>query len=369
MLLNNPTLFSITKSQFKRWPILEVYNLLDYSVADRYRDEYKYVWLKNKTSDINPTFNWSWEPHEGTEDLVHCFPACLEESLRPISWNELKLVSTDPRKRKKEIRQPLIARHVKENFSVFYYGFDETDTIAKFNAKKQSDPVASIARVISDYDNLIDTIKSVNTNMCADGVYFLHIDVDTSIDSILDTTQFDNNSFVSLKLDHHANHYSFADDHMIYVSREFLIKCQSDNSLYKQKVYDNTKTYGSVNDYRNPLNTWSNAYRNTIKIYNNLLDVGKLKNKILTDYISHTASRLDAYMKDGCETAAHDFEKLADPTSMLDDVESHIWMYERFLARQQEKNKQTVNPAAELARIKAKYGKDSEEYNNALKAI
>lgn len=369
MLLNNPTLFSITKSQFKRWPILEVYNLLDYSVADSYRDEYKYVWLKNKTSDINPTFNWSWEPHEGTEDLVHCFPACLEESLRPISWNELKLVSTDPRKRKKEIRQPLIARHVKENFSVFYYGFDETDTISKFNTKKKTDPINGIARVITDYDNLLDTIKSVNTNMCADGVYFIHIDVDTSINSVINTAHFDTNNFVSLQLDHDATQYSFASDQMIYVSRETLIKFKQDETLFDNRIYDTTKSYGAVNDFRNPLNTWSNAYKNTIKIYNNLLGVGKLKNKILTDYISQDVSRLDAYMKDGCETASRDFEKASDPQSMLKDVESHIWMYERFLNRQQEKNKQTVNPAAELARIKAKHGKDSNEYNNALKAI
>ena len=93
-MFNTRTAFSRTKANWKRYPIIETADMDDYSVVQKYKDKYPYIWLKHEDYDIQPNFNWNFYPEQQNKNSIHSFPSCNPHSKRPVSWEVLRLVPT-----------------------------------------------------------------------------------------------------------------------------------------------------------------------------------------------------------------------------------------------------------------------------------
>jgi hypothetical protein len=356
------TAFNFTKRQFKRWPVVEAYDLLDYSVADKYADKYPYVWLKNKNIDIREDFDWSWSPPESEKHNVHCFPRALENK-RPVDWNVLKLVSTNKNLRLSEIKQPLIASwHISDSLIVFYT-FKKKVTSKKYINLSKKYPNT---KLVADANTLEDVIKSVNCISKIKTFYFINIDVD--IDQNFDFMYKSQSDLINyFRVDHYSNSYSYEDGSFVCLNRSCLQTIHNNRYDFKKFVTAKTETAGILNDYQNPEDCWINAYKISVKLNSDFIKPKTHKNKILTELISNNVNRLDDYLKDGVEVGLTDYEDQGD--LLLSKIENYDYCKQRFKDRQQQRQIQILNPRATAARMKAMHGEDSDEYLNALKSI
>lgn len=356
------TAFNHTKRQFKRWPIVEAYDLLDYSVADKYADKYPYIWLKNKNIDIREDFDWSWHPTESEKYKVHCFPRALENK-RPVDWNVLKLVSTNKQLREDDIKQPLIASWQFCNYIVVFYTFKKKVTSRKYINLSKKYPNT---KLVSDVNTIEDVIKSVEIKPKIDRYYFVDIDV-----AINDDFEFDyipkSDLIHYFCVDHYSNSYTYEDGSFICLNKNCLQSIHSNKYNFNNYVTAKTKSVGIFNDYQNPEDSWINAYKLSIKLNSDFIKPKIHKNKILTELISNNVNRLDDYLKDGVEVGLTDYEEHGN--TLLLKIEDYEFLRTRFKDRQQQRQVQILNPRAIAARMKAMHGEDSNEYLDALKSI
>lgn len=351
-------LFSFTKSHFKRWPLIEVDDLLDYSVTDQYNGKYPYVWLKNKEIEVREDFDWSWYPADDQVNLVHCFPQCSMLTKRPTSWNVLKLVSTNPKLRKRENKQPKIASWYNDVCDIFFFTKDTTPYNLKFLRAKQKFPAA---KIITNYVSLEDTLLSIKPKHNL--IYLFNIDVDVNYDFDFGMNLSDD-CLYHLTLDHRSNGMKYPDTNAYAFTADFLESFKKDQS--ELLLVESKHCPGIMNDYANPLNAWMSSYITTCLLLSDYIKPAMHKNKILTEFISYDVNRLDLYVKDGCETAVSDYEK---DHKIANKVENVKFIVERFKERQQEKQNAIVNPIAQAARLRAQYGDTSDQYMDALKSI
>jgi hypothetical protein len=356
------TAFNFTKRQFKRWPVVEAYDLLDYSVADKYADKYPYVWLKNKNIDIREDFDWAWCPTESEKHNVHCFPRALENK-RPVDWNVLKLVSTNKYLRANDIKQPLIASWQFCNYIVVFYTFKKKVVSKKYLnlSKKYPNTV-----LISDASTFTDVAKKIKVKSNYEIYYF--IDVDVAINENFDFNfQPTNNLMHYFPVDHYSNSYSYEDGSFVCLNKFCLQAIHNNRYDFKKFVTAKTEPVGILNDYQNPEDCWINAYKISVKLNSDFIKPKTHKNKILTELISNNVNRLDDYLKDGVEVGLTDYEEHGD--LLLSKIENYDYCKQRFKDRQQQRQEQILNPRATAARMKAMHGEDSDEYLNALKSI
>lgn len=356
------TVFNHTKRQFKRWPVIEVYDLLDYSVADRYVDQYPYVWLKNKDVVIREDFDWSWTPCESEQNIVHCFCKALENK-RPINWNVLKLVSTNSAQRQSEKKQPLIASWEINSVFIVFYTFKKKVVAKKYNNLAKIYPNTLL---VQDADSIDDVVKLIPDNSKFKTYYIVDIDLD--IDPNFDFTFVPDNDLINyFRVSHYSNSHTYEDGSIICFNKSCLENLRKNHNNYKKYTTVKKHVAGTLNDYQNPENCWINAYTTSIKLNSDFIKPKVHKNKILTELISNNFNRLDDYLKDGAEIGLVDYEQHGDV--LLDKINSYEYLKNRFRDRQQQRQEQILNPRAAAARLKALYGETSDEYLNALKSI
>jgi hypothetical protein len=356
------TAFNFTKRQFKRWPVVEAHDLLDYSVADKYADKYPYVWLKNKNINIRDDFDWSWIPPEPEQNIVHCFCKALENK-RPVDWSVLKLVSTDSSMRTTEKKQPLIASWETNSTFIVFYTFKKKVVAKKYNDFAKRYPNT---KLVQDADSVIDVILKISKNTNYETYYIVNMDLE--IDANFDFTYVPENDLVNyFRVNHYSNSHAYEDGSIICFNKNCLNNIHRSNSNLKKHTTVKSVVAGTLNDYQNPEDCWINAYTTSIKLNSNFIKPKVHKNKILTELISNNFNRLDDYLKDGAEQGLVDYEQYGE--LLLDEINSYEYLKNKFRERQQHRQDQILNPRATAARLKALHGENSDEYLNALKSI
>lgn len=354
------TAFSFTRRQFRRWPVIEVYDLLDYSVADQYADQYPYVWLKNESETIRDDFDWSWQPPEDQRDLVHCFSKCLTESNRPISWNVLKLVSTNKNSRTAEKSQPLIACWETLSRTIAFYSTRQLNAnLEKFYRCKKRFPDAIY---YDDKNSIQEIVDDLSTRKIENTVFIFNIDIELNHDFVFDFVPVDNNTVYQFRVDHESSNFPYEDYNAICLNKQAI-----ENYETIDCVVSSDRVVGTLVDYKDPYCAWVSAYRTGVLLHSDAVKPKIHKNKILTELISHDVTRIDQFLQDGVQTAMVDYESFGN--RLLDDIDSFKYLLDRFKQRQDEKQNITVNKNANAARLRAQFGSESEEYQQALKSI
>jgi len=357
--------FGATLRRLNNLPIIKVYDLLDYSVADQFQDRYPYVWLQNHRMEIREDFDWSWRPNQNQRDCVHCFPMCNSSTRQPMNWNVLKLVSTDPRMRKQEIQQPLPACYTLENFSMIFFSADTNPERArkKFNAHQLK---FGNARLVTNADSLRDAIDQLNPDLLTEHIYVFDINVQIDIAKFEHPDIDIDDALVFCKTNHRSNGITYADGNAVYIHRNYLKRYLQRRTRLDIQVLEEYE-FGEFDDAVDPYQAWVSSYTNTIQmeLIPDLYD-DCVKQRILRSYLddynyyltkqvylqtggvaTNTNSRLQTYIKDGCQTALSDVETYRnDLNYILKNYRSQVWQRERFQQRQQERQSVKTYPAS-----------------------
>lgn len=314
------TAFNFTRSKLRKWPVVEVYNLLDYSLADEYKDISKYVWLKNKNEKIIEEFNWGWHPENKNQYNVHTFAKCNKRTKQPLNWNIIKLVPTDPALRiSVELKAPYIASYTNNKHSVFLYNLSNVRTdkkLEKFNSIEYT--------LLKDVSTVDDAILKVNTDNCSDHVWLINVDVSLSFDFFTNTFQ----EFVPIKkgyswaVDHLSTNCQFVDNSVLLLPKT-LIKNLKDNSPVTEKIINITyKNAGILNDMNDPFEAWAYSYYNTI-----LLKINDSKEHTIREILQNNI--INKSIIKGREQANKDYPTFTDET--IDNAFDFNWLKTRFI--------------------------------------
>lgn len=361
------TFFTITKKNFKKWPMVYTDDMKDFSQVDSYSKEFNYAWLVNKQYKFLESFNWNWFPDSDHEHMIHTFPRCYEFSKKPASWDAVKLVPTDPSKRLiTEVKQPLISSYITMDFSVYAYSFND-----KFSVRKMiSKPKSQQFRLIKNKKSFGELFKSLDLTEIKDFVWL--IDVNLSVDPgfVFDYHPEDINKCYIWNVKHESSDLIYPDSAMMLVSKKH-IKDFHDNKVTDLKMEITDCYAGVLNDLSDPEQSWIKAYVTSYKLLTSTLPLKdkSIKNKILGNYLENQKNRMMSYVADGCKTATVDLEK-----NLTSELENYSWLSDKFNERQTEIRESASIMSADrrLDIIKKLYGESSEYYTrevNKLKAI
>lgn len=353
-MFNAEIAFGSTVSKLNNLPILKVNNLLDYSVADQYEGQYPYIWLQNKRMDIRDDFNWSWRPEQFERNLVHCFPVCNAKTQQPINWNALKLVSTSPAMRLGEKTQTIPAKYTLENYTIVFVSTDANRDRAVVEFHRQQLKFEN-ARLYTGVDSIRSVLSELNPDVLTDHIFLF--DINTNIDDFINPDIDIDNALVFCMTNHRSNGIDYADGNAVYIHKRYLKQYLQNQHRLDICVLD-THVFGVYNDCADPYKAWVNAYSNTVQmelvheLYND-----RVKQRILSSYLDDynyyltkqvfldngkstvgANSRLQSYIKDGCQTALADIKQyINDVQHLMSNYRSASWLRQRFDQRQIER--------------------------------
>lgn len=370
-MFNTKTAFSRTKANWKRYPIVEVADMDDYSVVQKYKDNYPYVWIKNESYNILNTFNWNYTPDQETVTCIHSFPLCAETTKRPISWDILKLVPTSVTNETKTHKSPNVASYQKYVVPIYFYSFNDHKAMAKF--KKQSAMTETPCHLVSDKKSFNEVLESVSALVTTATPIWL-VNLDVRLENLdLMTSKYVNTILYSFGADmylfdvlHQSTGTCYADRSVALINPSVLMKLSNNKLIHKvtlKHIMPINNKIGYINDVSDPFKAWANAY-NTCLILNsaNILHLKKQKNKILSTYIGLPDSRVNNYVKAGIQQAEKDWDL---ETFDFDKFTNWSNILKRFHNWNNKSN--SIIPTDKmltkrLARTLAVYGKDSDEY-------
>lgn len=376
------TAFSITKSSWKRYPIIETFDVTDLSVVEKYKDKYPYVWVKNENYEIHPNFNWNFYPNENNINAVHTFPVCNLHSKRPISWEVLYLVPTNLDPKADFVRSNQIAAYKTDMTPMYIYAFHDKFIMKKYGMLSIPDRPC----------HLINNKKSMNevfellSNSTSSSAWLVNADVRIDNISVLDYPIGDAD-IIKFPVLHQSTGLTYADDSAMLVNIDYIKKLVeyqlnthieplvidttsgelvpnsellNDKLDYQPNIKNSMMTLGYINDTVDPFKAWANAYYTCLYVQYGDTDILKKKNKILGAYTGLTPSRVNDLIKAGTQQAEIDILK---PDFNYDTYVNWDHIMKRFT----EWNTKTLDANTEMldrriARIKKIYGEDSEEY-------
>jgi hypothetical protein len=362
------TAFSYTKQNFNKWPVIKTVDMDLYKLADSYKDKVPYVWFVNPAYTIKEDFNWNYRPTEDKQFNVHSFPRCFYKSKKPINWDVLKLVPTNPSTRiNSVVDQRLISSFVDHEYSIYNYSFNDKFSIRKMLARSKDKQY----RLIKSRKSLNDIFLNLNLDHIDDYVWLVDIDVEIDkkfyFDFIPDTTD----TIYMFKLDHKSTNIVYGDYNVILVPKKYIESVQHNSSMeIKYKEVD--VFAGCLDDMVDPKKAWERAFSTASLLLQNKFPTSdkKLKNKIMASYISNSTSRIHDYIKDACNCAVKQHDKT--PIT-VDNLHNHQWLEEVFEDRQEFlRTEQSKLHPNRLDIIKRIYGENSDQYKTyaeKLKAI
>jgi hypothetical protein len=287
-MFNNSLLntFSFTKSKWKRYPIIETLEMDDYSVVEKYKSEYPYVWIKNKEFDILETFNWNYTPSDDTSNQIHIFPLCNELGKRPINWQVLKLVPTTVNSSTTEHKSPNIASYQKNVTPIYFYSFKNRNAVKKFKQRMEFFDHTH-CHLINDKESFDEVLYSIVANVnIAQPIWLVNLDVNIeNLDMV--SPKYANNLMYTFGADvflfdvmHKSTNQCYADTSVALVNPGFLAKL-SNNVLKSKTSTESTlasaivnpihKQIGYLDDTSDPYRAWSNAYLTCLMLNNTKL--------------------------------------------------------------------------------------------------
>jgi hypothetical protein len=362
------TAFSYTKQSFNKWPVIETSNMDSYELADAYKDKAPYVWFVDPEYHIIDDFNWNFRPEEDNKFHIHSFPRCYVKSKKPINWNVVKLVPTNPTTRiNVEVKQRTISSYSQCEYPTYVYSFND-----KFSLKKMLERSKSKQhRIIRTRKSLNEVFLNLNLDYIEDYVWLVDIDIDIDDKFYFDFQPDLENTIYMFKLNHKSTNLVYGDLGLILVPKSYIVSLQN-NTPMKLNYKEVDILAGELNDMTDPKKAWERAFATASLLLQNKFPNNnkKLKNKIMSGYISNSTSRIHDYIKDACECAVKQNEKTAIDT---DNLHNHQWLEQVFEERQAFiRNERAVLHPSRLDIIKRIYGEDSDqykEYEQKLKAV
>lgn len=365
------TAFSYTKQNFNKWPVIETIHMDSYELANDYKDKVPYVWFVNPDYNIREEFNWNFRPAEDDKYKVHSFPRCFSKSKKPINWDVLKLVPTNPMCRSTEINQRIISSFVNSEYPIYVYSFND-----RFSTKKIiSRPKHNQHRLIKSRKSLNDILLYLNLDYIDDYVWLVDIDVEMDNKFYFDFVPDATDTIYMFTLTHMSTGLSYGDYSLMLLPKQYIASIQHDakTSLTTEIKYKEVDVVaGVLNDMTDPKKAWERAFSTASLLIQNKFPNNdkKLKNKIMSSYIANNTSRIHDYIKDACECAVKQNEK-----SVIDveNLHNHQWLEEVFEERQRfiRDERSALHPNR-LDIIKRIYGEDSDQYKayeEKLKAV
>jgi hypothetical protein len=352
------TAFSYTKQNFNKWPVIETSDMEVYDLANSYKDSAPYVWFVNPKYKIQENFNWRFRPSDDNKFNIHSFPRCFSKSKKPINWDAVKLVPTNPQTRvHSEVKQRIISSFVDTEYPVYTYSFNDKSSVKKLLER----PKDQQHRLIKSKKSLSDILLNLNLDYIDEYVWLVDIDVSVNQDFYFDFIPDTSDTIYMFKVDHKSTSVVYGDYSLILVPRKYILSLQNSLTIkIKHKEVDIIA--GILDDISDPKKAWERAFSTAAQ----LIQGGfpnkdkKLKNKILAEYISQNGSRINDYIRDACNCASKQTDKSNIDTDLL---QNYQWLEDVFNERQEflrnEKNNLQPNRLDIIKRI---YGEDSDQY-------
>ena len=352
------TAFSYTKQNFNKWPVIETIHMNSYELADAYKDKVPYVWLSNPAYNIKEEFNFNFHPKDDEKFKVHSFPRCFSKSKKPINWDVLKLVPTNPNTRiAAEVKQRIISSVVEFEYPIYNYSFND-----KFSIRKMLNrPKERQYRLIKSRKSLKDIFLNLNLDLLGDYIWLVDIDVEIDNKFYFDFIPDSNDTIYMFKLNHQSTNIIYSDYSVILVPKKYIESVQND-AIMKIKYKEVDLFAGFIDDMVDPKKAWERAFSTaSLLIQNNFPNNNKkLKNKILSGYLSINTSRIHDYINDACNCAVKQNEKSHID---IENLHNHQWLEQVFEERQEfiRTERAKLHPNR-LDIIKRVYGEDSDQY-------
>jgi hypothetical protein len=356
------TAFSYTKQNFNKWPVIETDQMDSYDLADAYKDKVPYVWFVNPNYNIHAEFNWNFRPLEEQRFNVHSFPRCFAKSKKPINWDVVKIVPTNPNSRiNVDIKQPVISSFVESEYPIYIYSFNDRFSTKKLLAR----PIHKKHRLIKSRKSLSDIFSNLNLDYIEDFVWLLDIDVDTGAKFYFDFVPQSDDTIYMFKVEHKSTGLVYGDHSVMLIPKKYITEVQDSQKTKIQPKFHYTEVdilAGTLDDITDPAKAWQRAFATASLLIQGKFpnDNKKLKNKIMASYISQHTSRMNDYVKDACECAV---KKNENEYIYVDLLYNHQWLEDVFNQRQEFlRNEQSNLQPNRLEIIKKIYGENSEQY-------
>ena len=350
------TAFSITRSQWKRYPVIETSDVTDISVVEKYKNTYPYIWLKNKNYIIQPNFNWNFFPEQKNKNSIHSFPSCNPYSKRPVSWEVLRLVPTHLSNNLDVVRSNQIAAYKTNILPIYMYAFNDKFVMKKYRMLKIPEITCHLINNKKTMTEVFESLSDITDKK----VWLVNADV--TIGNIADLNYLIGDAdIVRFPVKHKSNGLTYADDSVLLVNIDYVKKFIKSKSNIPCKIRIAEKSIGYVNDTADPFKAWANAYHTCLNVqYSNDKNIKKNKNKILTAYTGLEPSRINNLIKAGVQQAEidilepdFDYDKFINWDHMLKRFTNHSRTSGNFIPVISDKR---------LASLEKIYGKDSDEY-------
>ena len=379
-MFNTRTAFSRTKANWKRYPIIETADMNDYSVVQKYKDKYPYIWLKHEDYDIQPNFNWNFYPEQQNKNSIHSFPSCNPHSKRPVSWEVLRLVPTHLVNNPDVVRSNQIAAYKMNMTPMYIYAFNDKSVMKKYRMVSIPERSCHLINNKKSMNEVYEMLSSSNS----DSVWLVHADVRIDNISTLDS-KIGDADIVRFPVVHQSTGLTYADDSVSLVKIDYIKKLVSrglnseaepfiidplSGELVPNKIEESIKSkiiktsiipIGHINDTVDPFKAWANAYHTCLYVqYSDDTDIKKKKNKILGAYTGLQPSRVNDLIKAGVQQAEID---ILNPDFDYDTFINWNHILKQFTEWNKKSSDETLHVSKKrIGRIKKIYGKDSDEY-------
>lgn len=368
------TAFSLTRRNFKRWPVVEVEELEfhDNSIAQRYASRTPFIWVLNKRykDQIIENFDYNYYPQE--KETVYLFSRCFFESKKPIDWNVIKLVPTTVISN--NVKSKAIASYTYAD--MYFYSILDRN-ITKKILEKPKELRYKLLRPKKNLDEIIFSIDLHNLNVSHVWLIDLDVDIDLRYNFNIKLDNTDTIYYIPVK--HKSTGLVYADSSAMLIPVDYIRHIQAKTKdtishLVKTSILD-VESVGVLNDLTDPKFAWIRSYATSALLHKNkmLLSHKSQKNKILSAYMSLSSELLSSkYAIDGSTFALVDIENnLNIDYNDFTALDKRFDEYNVINSDSEEKRKAYIlkNKLDKIAKI---YGTESDEYKkleNELKSI
>jgi hypothetical protein len=358
------TAFSLTKRNFKRWPIIEVEEseFNDNSIAARYTDT-PFVWILNKRykDQIIDDFDYNFYPEE--KETEYLFARCFFESKKPIDWNVIKLVPTNVISN--TVKSKSIASYTYAD--VYFYSMLDRNITKKLLEK----PKELRYKLIRPKQNLDEIIFSIDLHrLSVSHVWLIDLDVDVDLRYNFNIKPDNTDTIYYIPVKHKSTGLIYADYSAMLIPVDYIRHIQAKTKdkishLIKTSVLE-TEPVGVLNDLTDPKFAWVRSYATSGLLYKNkiLLSNKSQKNKILSAYMSLSGDLLSSrYAIDGSTLALIDIENnLNIDYCNFIELDKRFDEYNNTNSNLQDKRIKENILKSKIDKIAKIYGTESEEY-------
>jgi hypothetical protein len=368
------TAFSLTKRNFKRWPVIEVdeKDFHDNKVACQFESSTPFVWVLNKRykGQIIEDFDFNYYPED--KETVYLFSRCFFESKKPIDWNVIKLVPTNIIS--KTVNSKTIASYTYAD--VYFYSMLDRN-ITKKLLEKTKELRYKLIRPKKDIDEVILSIDLHRLNVTH--IWLIDLDVELDLRYNFNIKPDNTDTIYYIPVKHKSTGLIYPDHSAMLIPTDYIrhIQAGSKNKiehLVKTEVLD-SEPIGTLNDLSDPKFAWIRSYSTSGLLYKNKLTFTNKsqKNKILSAYMSLSSDLLSSkYAIDGSTFALIDIENNVNiDFSNFNSLDKRFEEYNNINFDLENTRKEIIlkNKIDKIAKI---YGTDSEEYKklaNELKTV